>query len=705
MNENTILLPPNPEGNGNGANYKLTVMVPKRRYLSYLRERWWVVLVCLVLSLSAVITYETVRDETFNSYARLYVTTGGHLGGSIFNEINFDFATQIELLKSARLRGAAQLDLGPRGTQLKKPIEIDVVRPMSTAILQLRATGSDPGLTQSFLQALITNYLAFKKETRVSTAEDLVGLLNDQLSVREKELKTEREKWVEFERTNDLAVTEEEAKSAGSYLADLHLELSKFQLDADLLERGLSRVPVPLRGTNILLQTASTNALSSQATNGSVFTVKDDQINNTRVAVAVASARREELLSFFHSEMNPAVRAATSDLDRLTNTLAILEQQKAEQKRLELAELKERIAAIKASLPTVNERVAEANDRLTESRRRKNDLDFEQTRYDSFISMRQNVDLSKSLAQERISVLEAPSIAIPAERNLPLRIVLAAVGGVFVALALVFGWYLLDDRFVSVHDVKDQFGERVLGLVPEIKVRRSQPRQVLLDTGDQRAGYAESFRHLRSALLLSTLGGSRPHTLLVTGAGPVEGKSTVAANMARMLARSGLRVALVDADTHTTGLGSLLEADGKPGMLDFLRGDANSAAIQHPTDVPGLTLVPAGTHSDQAEGAFLRPQLGQLITEIKADRDFVIIDAAPILRTDDTALLVPYADTVVVVVRPFFSRSRLVRQVIEMLYQRQAKQITFVLNRARKDDIAGYYAKNGLGKVAANGRG
>jgi Mrp family chromosome partitioning ATPase len=166
-----------------------------------------------------------------------------------------------------------------------------------------------------------------------------------------------------------------------------------------------------------------------------------------------------------------------------------------------------------------------------------------------------------------------------------------------------------------------------------------------------------------------------------------------------------LRVALVDADTHTTGLGNLLEADGKPGVLDFLRGEADSAAVMHPTDVPGLTLVPAGTHADQTEGAFLRPELAQLVNEIKADRDFVIIDAAPILRTDDTALLVPYADTVVVVVRPFFSRSRLVRQALEMLYQRQAKQITFVLNRARKDDISGYYARNGLGKVSSNGKG
>ena len=69
MTEKTIVLPPNPGGNGADANYRLTVLVPKRRYLSYLRERWWVVMVGLALSLGGVIAYETVRPEKTSSFA------------------------------------------------------------------------------------------------------------------------------------------------------------------------------------------------------------------------------------------------------------------------------------------------------------------------------------------------------------------------------------------------------------------------------------------------------------------------------------------------------------------------------------------------------------------------------------------------------------------------------------------------------------
>src|SRR5215469_8833013 len=117
VTEKTILLPPAPSGNGHDAAYRLTVMVPKRRYLSYLRERWWVVLAFLALSVTVTVVYETVRNGTYSSYAQLYVTPGI----SLFSETKDDFPTQIELLKGSRLQRAALEQLGPAVAQLKTP--------------------------------------------------------------------------------------------------------------------------------------------------------------------------------------------------------------------------------------------------------------------------------------------------------------------------------------------------------------------------------------------------------------------------------------------------------------------------------------------------------------------------------------------------------------------------------------------------------
>jgi succinoglycan biosynthesis transport protein ExoP len=704
VTEKPILLPP-PSANGHDAAYRLTVMVPKRRYLSYLRERWWVVVTCLCLSVGGVVIYETLRTPTFTSYAQLFVSSGALAGASLFSDARDDYATQIELLKGIRLQRAAIAELGSRVDLLKTPIDIQVVRPLGTAILQLGATGTDPALTQAYLQALIDKYLAFKKETRVTTTEDLVGSLTEQLAKREADLKVEQEKWVWWQKTNNVAALEEESRSAGLYLAELNMDLSKLRLEEALLEKGLSPATAPaLLATNAPLVAAdSTNSdvasVTTTVTNTTPNTVSDESLRTARLDLAVAMSERARAVAQF-SELHPSVRVLDNTIQRLTNTVAILEQQNAEQRQHQLAETQKRIAAIQEAIPRLEKQVLDTSSRLSESQRHKGDFQRQQNRYDTLVNVLQNVDLNKNIAQERITLLDPPSPAVPSQRSLPFRILLAVAGGLFFSLGLVFVWHLLDDRFVSVRDVKDNFGETVLGLVPEVKVARTQPREALLMEGDTRRAYAESYRHLRSALLLSALGESRPHTLLVTGAAPTEGKSTIAVNLARVLARSGLRVVLVDADTHTAGLGRLLEVEGKPGVLDYLRGGATVDAVVHSTEVPGLEVVPAGTHTENAEGLFLRPELATLLTELKAGRDFIIIDGAPILGADDAALLVPYAETVVMVVRPFFTHSRLVRQALEMLYQRQAKQVAIILNRARKDDLAGHYGRNGRNGVA-----
>ena len=123
-----------------------------------------------------------------------------------------------------------------------------------------------------------------------------------------------------------------------------------------------------------------------------------------------------------------------------------------------------------------------------------------------------------------MTVLDTPSPGQLVQGSLPLDIFLATALALAASLSIVFVWHLFDDRFVSVRDIKDQFGEVVLGLVPRIKIPSTDPKAALLKDADPRRPYSESFRHLRSALLLSELGETRPQTILFTGATPGEGK-------------------------------------------------------------------------------------------------------------------------------------------------------------------------------------
>ena len=197
------------------------MMMPKRRYLRYLRERWWVVLLCLAAAVSAMLAYETVRTPKYTSYAQIYMSGNLQLNvGNIFSEESLTyFGTQIELLKSSRLQGAAIQKVGitvPVGQ--KNPYRIDIVQPVKTSILQLQATGPDPAMTQHFLQVLMEEYLAYKKETRAKTSQDVLDSLQEELAKKAVDLQTEQDKWADFQKSNNVAVLEEDGRSAGAYL-------------------------------------------------------------------------------------------------------------------------------------------------------------------------------------------------------------------------------------------------------------------------------------------------------------------------------------------------------------------------------------------------------------------------------------------------------------------------------------------------------
>ena len=709
MTEKTIILPPSPAGNGE-AKYQLTVMVPKRRYLSYLRERWWVVLIFLALGIGAVVTTETVRQERFESSAKLYFSQDAPLAQiAMFSEESPTyFGTQIELLKSGRLQQEALEQLGPTALDNVKtppgepPFAIDVVRPMGTSVLQLRATGYDPALTQQFLQALIDRFLSYKKETRKTTSDDLTTSLTDQLLEQEKELKSDQDDWAEFQKTNNVSAIEDESKSVGAYLAELNLETSKLNMERELLQKEIESDNTALshaKPTNQANLDASLNTApivaSSVIADGNatnqLATADDTTLKSARVDLATLVGDRDNKIR----EMGE--HTYSQKVEGLQRLIYVLEKENEGQLEVQLKELDRRITAIRSVIPTLEQKMLDNDQLFSQTQLLKANIDREQQYRDHLLATLQNVDLNKTVEQERLSVLEPAGAGRPEKRNFALRIVLTVVGSLAFALGLIFVWHLLDDRFVSIRDIKDQYGEMVLGLVPRIRIPKSKPETALLSPADSRKAYVASYRHLRSALLLSNFGANRSQTLLVTSATAGEGKTTVCANLARVLAHSGLRVAILETAGHDGKLQQLLGGKGEPGILDFLRGEADINAVQHATEIPGLTLVPIGTHRDAeyAEGLYLRPSFNELMEKLRENHDFVILDSAPILAGDDAALLVPQADVIVMVVSPFSTRGRLARQAMEMVYQRQAKQVVFLLNRARADDIAGYHASNG----------
>lgn len=168
----------------------------------------------------------------------------------------------------------------------------------------------------------------------------------------------------------------------------------------------------------------------------------------------------------------------------------------------------------------------------------------------------------------------------------------------------------------------------------------------------------EAFRMLRISLAFSW--GDQPCTLVVSSAGPQEGKTLIATNLAATFARSGARVLLVDCDIHRPRLHKVFKVSRAPGLMDLLRLDRVPAkrpdlhyglAAVRRTAIDRLSFLPCGT-DPQTTPELLEPgTLRGLLHDLRADFDVIVLDTPPVLVSADAATLAASVDGVILVIR------------------------------------------------------
>ncbi|MGY1831711.1 polysaccharide biosynthesis tyrosine autokinase [Geodermatophilus sp. SYSU D01180] len=221
----------------------------------------------------------------------------------------------------------------------------------------------------------------------------------------------------------------------------------------------------------------------------------------------------------------------------------------------------------------------------------------------------------------------------------------AAVGLVLgLGLALLRGY--LDRSVREVDDVEQSTGSPVVGRV--FDDRRLAKGPLPADTGAQSPS-AEAFRALR--LNLRHLAGEPgPRVVVVAGAVPGEGATTVATDLAVSLARAGSRVTLVDADLRRPRVRERLSLPDGPGLTEVLTGAVQLRDVVQPWG-EGLGVLGAGSLPADPEALLGSPAMAALLQGLRDSQDVVVVDAPPLLPVVDGAVLSARADVCLLVAR------------------------------------------------------
>jgi tyrosine-protein kinase Etk/Wzc len=250
------------------------------------------------------------------------------------------------------------------------------------------------------------------------------------------------------------------------------------------------------------------------------------------------------------------------------------------------------------------------------------------------------------------SMIEKPSKPVR-----PLVVAIAIFLGLLVSAAVI----LLRQAFyrgVESPDAIEKLGVPVYAGLPYStsqdqldRTRKSRDGKTRLLSLTEPSDLAvESLRSLRTSLKFAMLE-ARNKVLMITSPTPAVGKSFVSSNLAAVIAQTGQRVLLIDADMRRGYLHTLFGMAPRNGLSDALATGLSLADITNRTELKNLHFISAGFSAPNPSELLMHDNFSRLLREAEKLYDFIIIDTPPVLAVTDAVLVAQQAGTNLLVAR------------------------------------------------------
>ncbi|MCE7979639.1 MAG: polysaccharide biosynthesis tyrosine autokinase [Caldilinea sp. CFX5] len=306
------------------------------------------------------------------------------------------------------------------------------------------------------------------------------------------------------------------------------------------------------------------------------------------------------------------------------------------------------------------------------------------------------VETDKSNAQvDTVVVVEEALLPVgPLPRNLLQPFLAAVAAALALGLAAAYGLEYIDYTVKSPEELDAIYGIPTQGVIGHV-AEADRAREVgdsLIMLKAPRSPIAESIRALRTSVRMAGIG--KPiRSLLITSAGPGEGKTFVTTNLAISIAQAGKQVILVDLDLRKPQVHKRFGVRPEPGFSNLVveRNEYTLQQVLQPTSIPNLRVLACGTIPPNPAELLSAEQSTDVLKLLLENADMVIYDTAPAATVTDAILIAPQVDAVLQVVNARGPRIDLVRRTKELLERSGARVIGPVLNRVAIIDL-GYYA-------------
>jgi len=625
---------------------------------------------------------------------------GGRANGGLFNSLKYLFSRTKNAPSPAPATGSSETtmsedelknkisNLTPEELVRLEPYEDAIIANEDVAIVEktnlvtITYHHNDPALAQKVANTLVDVFANNNLERLESGTKKSAEQLANQIATYERKVKEERDARVAYAKQYNLPLTPTDnnvaIQSEQAFNKQLH--------DAENERRKLKADYEEAKGAADLISNPEVQ--------------KNESVMKIRDKLTELQSQRAALLQTYTTEW--------PDVKKLDAQIKPLEQALEAAKRQILASMESRYKAAEATEKSLAQAYSQAHGVSTAQIQHELELAAmtqnltSDEQYLNTLNQKERelkatgTDKGTNVSVVSYSRLPHEPVGPQRTRNILVALALAFLAGIGLAFLLDF----LDDTVKSLDDVDRYIHLPTLALIPaarsEKRLREGDAPAAGASTAlamveDVRSHVAESYRHLRTSLLLSSAG-QAPKTILVTSSQPSEGKTTTAINTAFMLAQTGAEVLIIDCDLRRPRLHSNFNISNVRGLTNHLSGELPLDEVIQPFDKqPNLKLLPSGPIPPNPAELLGSEQMRQLLTSLGERFAHIIVDSPPAVSFTDASILSTFVDGVILVIHSGRSSRAVVRRAKQQLLDVGAHIFGIVLNNVKLDTHGYYY--------------
>ena len=713
-----------------------------REYLRVLIKRRWAVLstLALIFSLVAIATLRATRIYEASGSIAINKTVPTLLnfkdeqnaGQDYYDPADLD--TEVSILKSDMLAlqviKALNLDKLPEfGGSAPAPTDslgltTDELQPDSqrmtnlldsfkgglkvalrpnTRIIDVRYRSPDKDLAARVVNTLMHTYIEQNFKTRFESTMEASNWLSKQLVDLQMKVETSQEKLVTYQKEHEILGMDEKTNIITAKLDELNKELTS--AESERMEK---------QAVYEMVQSADADTAAAAAINANGGSPATTSSSNLLEKLREQQADLNIQIAQLSTQFGPAYPKVTQLNSQLKE---VNSQIQAEIKKVVFRVRSEYMAALQREnmlRDTFEKQKQEAN-KLNESAIEysllKRDVESYRTLYEGLLEKLKEAGVTAGLKSNNIRPVDLARVPqYPTEPNVPRNLGFALALGLTTGIGLAFLLEGMDNTVRTPEQATLISALPSLGMIPmgsktlaevtrkHLAVASSKEAVELVTQTRPQSQMAESYRALRTSLLLSSLG-SPPKSILITSALPQEGKSTTCINTSIVLAQKGSRVLLIDADLRRPSIHKTLGTGPRTGLSNVLTGSASlQQAIVRSPILPSLYILPAGTPPPNPAELLASSNLKDVLAELREEYDHIVIDSPPTLSVTDAVVMSTRADAVVLVIRCGQTRKQALRRSRDLLMQVNARVCGVLLNAVDLDSPDYYYYYEYQGK-------